>query len=59
MTGWIPNLERNLQMAQRISGLDRPNMCVYGGGKDIEEWCHQKGITYLAEFISHMKKPIK
>ena len=46
-------------MAQRISGLDRPNMCVYGGGKDIEEWCHQKGITYLAEFISHMKKPIK
>lgn len=59
VTGWIPNLERNLQMAQRISGLDRPNMCVYGGGKDIEEWCHQKGITYLAEFISHMKKPIK
>ena len=56
VTGWIPNLELNLQMAQRISGKDQPNMCVYGGGKDIEEWCHQKGLIYLAEFISHVKK---
>lgn len=56
VTGWTPNLERNLAMAQRISGLEKPNMCVYGGGKDIEEWCHKKGIIYLAEFISHTRK---
>lgn len=58
VTGWIPHLELNLQMAQRISGLDQPNMCVYGGGKDIEEWCHQKGLVYIAEFISHRKKNV-
>ena len=56
VSGWIPHLELNLQMAQRISGLERPNMCVYGGGKDIEEWCREKGLVYLAEYISHTKK---
>lgn len=58
VSGWIPHLEKNLEMAQRISGRDVPNLCVYGGGKDIEEWCHKKGITYFCEFISHTKKPV-
>ena len=56
VTGWIPNLELNLQMAQRISGLDRPNLCVYGGGKDVEEWCHKHQLAYIGEFISARKK---
>ena len=58
VSGWIPHLELNLEMAKRISGLETPNLCVYGGGKDIEEWCHQKGLTYFCEFISHTKKPV-
>lgn len=56
VTGWIPHLEINLEMAQRISGKQQPNLCVYGGGKDIEEWCHQKGLAYFCEFINHTKK---
>ena len=56
VTGWIPNLELNLQMAQRISGLDRPNLNVYGGGKDVEEWCHKHQLAYIGEFISARKK---
>ena len=58
VTGWIPNLELNLQMAQRISGLDRPNLCVYGGGKDVEEWCHKHQLAYIGEFISARKKNV-
>ena len=56
VTGWIETLERHYNMAQKISGLDNPNMCVYGGGKDIEQWCHERGIVYLAEYINKAKK---
>jgi hypothetical protein len=31
-------------------------MYVYGGGKDIEAWCQEKGIRYLAEYMSHLRK---
>ena len=55
VSGWQPHLELNLEMAQRISGRKEPNMYVYGGGKDIEEWCQQHGIRYLAEFMSHLR----
>ena len=58
VTGWIPNLELNLQMAQRISGLDRPNLNVYGGGRDVEEWCHKHQLAYIGEFISARKKNV-
>ena len=58
-SGWQPNLEYDLEIAQRISGKKEPNMYVYGGGKDIEEWCREKGIRYLAEFMSHLKNKVK
>lgn len=56
VSGWQPHLELNLEMAQRISGRREPNMYVYGGGKDIEAWCQEKGIRYLAEYMSHLRK---
>ncbi len=55
VSGWQPHLELNLEMAQRISGRKEPNMYVYGGGKDIEEWCRSKGIRYLAEYMKHLR----
>ena len=55
VSGWQPHLELNLEMAQRISGRKEPNMYVYGGGKDIEAWCQEHGIRYLAEFMSHLR----
>ena len=55
VSGWQPHLELNLKMAQEISGKEQPNMYVYGGGKDIEEWCREKGIRYLAEYMSHLR----
>lgn len=58
VSGWIPHLELNLQMAKDISGMDHPNLNVYGGGADIEEWCHKNQLAYFGEFISHTKKQV-
>ena len=55
VSGWQPHLEKNLEIAQRISGKKEPNMYVYGGGKDIETWCQEHGIRYLAEYMSHLR----
>lgn len=41
VTGWTPHLDLCLEYAQRISEREQPNMYVYGGGKEIEEWCHR------------------
>ena len=52
VTGWTPHLELCLEMAQRKSGKQQPNMYVYGGGKEIEQWCRDHGIRYLDEFMN-------
>ncbi len=52
VTGWVPTLERHLAMAQRISGLERPNLCVYGGGDDIKEYCRKHGLLWVHEYIN-------
>ena len=51
VSGWQNHLDLNLEMAQRISGLDHPNLNVYGGGSDIEEWCYKHQVAYFGEFI--------
>ena len=53
VTGWIPTLERHLAMAQRISGLEKPNLCVYGGGDDIKDWCREKGLLWVHEYMNN------
>lgn len=52
VSGWQPTLDRHLQMAQRISGLDHPNLVVYGGGKDIADWCMAAGVVHIAEYMN-------
>ena len=56
VTGWENHLDLCLEMAQRISGCDCPNLNVYGGGKDIEEWCHRHQLPYIGEFIGGRPK---
>ena len=51
VTGWQEHLDLNLEMARRISGLDHPNLNVYGGGRDIEDWCHKHQVAYFGEFV--------
>lgn len=52
VSGWQPTLDRHLQMAQRISGLDHPNLVVYGGGKDIADWCMAKQVVHIGEYMN-------
>jgi len=56
VSGWQDHLDLNLEMAQRISGCDRPNLNVYGGGKDIEDWCNLHQVTYIGEWVGHTRK---
>ena len=56
VTGWENHLDLCLEMAQRISGCDCPNLNVYGGGKDIEEWCYRHQLPYIGEYIGGRPK---
>lgn len=56
LDGWMESLKLDLQVAQEISGLERPNLCVYGGGEEIQEFCASHGLLYLADFINAKKK---
>ena len=60
VSGWQAHLDLNLEMAQRISGCDHPNLNVYGGGKDIEDWCNHHQVTYIGEWVGHTRqtKPV-
>ena len=52
VSGWLPTTERHWQMAQRISGLEKPNMFVYGGGDDVAEWCREHDVVHVKEYIN-------
>lgn len=54
--GWLETTERHWQMAKRISGLEKPNMFVYGGGANVEAWCKERDIVYVNEFINRAKE---
>lgn len=52
LTGMVQGLENDLKVAQEISGLETPNLVVYGGGNDIRKFCQKHGILYLTDFIN-------
>ena len=52
VTGWTPHLDMCLEMAKRKSGLEKPNLYVYGGGKESERWCQEHGLRYLDEYMN-------
>ena len=54
--GWLETTERHWAMAKRISGLEKPNMFVYGGGANVEAWCKERDIIYFNEFINRAKE---
>ena len=56
VTGWLNTTERHWEMAKRISGLEKPNMFVYGGGDEIEEWCKAHDLVYVNEFMNRNRE---
>lgn len=56
LDGWMESLKSDLQVAQEISGLERPNLVVYGGGEEIQDFCRKHGLLYITDFINAKKK---
>ena len=56
--GWLNNLKLDLDIAKEISGLAKPNLIVYGGGKEIKKYCQKQGLMYVTDFINEKKKEI-
>lgn len=55
LIGWMDSLKSDLQVAQEISGLEKPNLIVYGGGEEIKAFCMENGLLYLTDFINAKK----
>lgn len=55
LDGWIESLKSDLYVAQEISGLERPNLVVYGGGCKVKEFCMNNGLLYITDFINAKK----
>lgn len=56
LDGWMESLRMDLQVAQEISGLDQPNLIVYGGGDEIQAFCQEHNLLYVTDFINAKKK---
>ena len=56
LDGWMESLKSDLAVAQEISGLERPNLVVYGGGREIQAFCRGRGLLYVSDFINAKKK---
>lgn len=39
-------------IARRVSGCDTPNMVVYGGGREIHEYCMAHSLLYVTDFMT-------
>lgn len=55
LDGWMESLKSDLQVAQEISGLEKPNLIVYGGGDEIKKFCRKQGLLYVTDFINAKK----
>lgn len=50
--GKIEALKMEHEQARRVSGLDVPNMIVYGGGNEIHEYCMANSLLYVTDFMT-------
>ena len=50
-------LKQEIDIARQLSGLDKPNMIVYGGGEMIREICLQNNVLYVEQFMTNRVKP--
>lgn len=48
-------LARELQIAKEISGMEVPNLIVYGGGRKIKSWCQSHDLLYVETQVSNIK----
>jgi hypothetical protein len=52
-TDRIEYLLEEIEVAKQISGLEKPNMIVYGGGAKIEQVAKENGLIYVEQFMQN------
>ncbi len=52
-TDRIEYLLEEIQIAREISGKNKPNMIVYGGGSKIESVAKENGLIYIEQFMQN------
>lgn len=50
--GGLELLKSKFNQARQISGLDSPNLIVYGGGKEVHEFCCQHSLLYVHDYMT-------
>ena len=48
----LPYLEVEVDIAREISGMQIPNMIVYGGGEKVKKFCIDKKLLYIHELMT-------
>lgn len=51
----VEYLKIELEVAREISGLQTPNLLVYGGGDEIRKFCTENSLVYIEQFINDKK----
>lgn len=51
----VEYLKIELEVAREISGLQTPNLLVYGGGGEIRKFCTENSLVYIEQFINDKK----
>lgn len=51
----ISHLDEELDIARQISGLDTPNLIIYGGGAKAHEYCAKHNLVYVEQFMNNKK----
>lgn len=49
----IEYLLEEIEVARQISGKEKPNMIVYGGGAKIEKVAKENGLIYIEQFMQN------
>lgn len=50
--GGLELLKAKFNQARQISGLDSPNLIVYGGGKEVHEFCCLHSLLYVHDYMT-------
>lgn len=51
--GRLEYLKQELEVAREISGLETPNLLVYGGGDETRQFCADNSLVYVEQFINN------
>ena len=50
--GGLELLKAKFNQARQISGFDSPNLIVYGGGKEVHEFCCRHSLLYVHDYMT-------